>query len=80
MIALRKDMTMTSFGGGGDTFAPFWNPTRDLAHSSSRGGRDMHLDVMEVPCHQKVAFQQTVRLCIYCMYQLVPVHAVREQV
>ena len=50
-------MAMTSFGGGGDTFAPFWNPTKDLAHSSSRGGRDMHLDVMEVPCRQKVAFQ-----------------------
>ena len=49
---------MTSFGGGGDTFAPFWNPTRDLAHSSSRGGRDMHLDVMEVAFHLKSHFSK----------------------
>ena len=60
---LRKDMAMASFGGGGDAFAPFWNPTRDVAHSSSRGGRDMHLDVMEVNCHQKNAFQQATRTC-----------------
>ena len=44
-------MAMTSFGDGGDAFAPFWNPTRpDVAHTSNRGGRDMHLDVVEVNC------------------------------
>lgn len=41
-------MAMTSFEGGDGAFAPFWNPTRDVAYGASRGGRDMHLDVMEV--------------------------------
>ncbi|KAL3141824.1 hypothetical protein ABBQ32_004496 [Trebouxia sp. C0010 RCD-2024] len=39
-------MAMTSFVGGGDAFAPFCSPTK-LAPTSSRGGRDMHLDVVE---------------------------------
>lgn len=42
-------MAMTSFVGGGDAFAPFCSPTK-LAPTSSRGGRDMHLDVVEVAC------------------------------
>ena len=42
-------MAMTSFGGGQDNnMGPVWNPTRDVAHGASRGGRDMRLDVMEV--------------------------------
>ena len=40
-------MAMTSFGGGGGAFAPFWNPA-SMGLTSSRGGRDMHLDVVEV--------------------------------
>ncbi|DBA76302.1 hypothetical protein WJX77_004823 [Trebouxia sp. C0004] len=40
-------MAMTSFSGGQDAFAPFWNPTRDVAHGTGKSGRDMHLDVME---------------------------------
>ncbi len=41
-------MALTSFSGGQDAFAPFWNPTRDVAHGTGKSGRDMHLDVMEV--------------------------------
>ncbi|KAA6428742.1 MAG: hypothetical protein FRX49_01617 [Trebouxia sp. A1-2] len=41
-------MALTSFSAGQDAFAPFWNPTRDVAHGTGRSGRDMHLDVMEV--------------------------------
>ncbi|DBA78317.1 hypothetical protein WJX79_004092 [Trebouxia sp. C0005] len=40
-------MALTSFSAGQDAFAPFWNPTRDVAHGTGRSGRDMHLDVME---------------------------------
>ncbi|DBB11301.1 hypothetical protein WJX82_006811 [Trebouxia sp. C0006] len=40
-------MALTSFSGGQDAFAPFWNPTRDVAHGTGKSGRDMHLDVME---------------------------------
>lgn len=40
-------MALTSFSGDQDAFAPFWNPTRDVAHGTGKSGRDMHLDVME---------------------------------
>lgn len=51
-------MAMTSIGGSQDAFTPFWNPTRDLAHGTSRSSRDMHLDVTEVRLLRSYVFHE----------------------